>query len=96
METLGVRGTQEWEREIGARVALVRKNQALSQQELADRSNVSRSAIKYLESGRGSTLSTFIKVIRALGLDASLDQTFGILPSVSPMAVVMAKRKLSK
>lgn len=91
-----VRSTRDWELELGGRIQIVRKQQGMSQQELADRSNVSRSAIKYLESGKGSTLATFVKVARALGLDESFDQTFGVVPTVSPLAIIQAKRKLNR
>ena len=91
-----MRGTHDWEVELGKRVQIIRKSQGLTQQELAERSNVSRSAIKYFESGNGSTLSTFVKVARALGLDASFDQIFGVTPVASPMAAILAKRKTSR
>lgn len=90
-----VRSTHDWEIELGRRIQIARKQQGMTQQELADRSNVSRSAIKYLESGNGSTLSTFVKVARALGLDESFDETFGVVPTISPLAIIQAKRKLN-
>ena len=92
MET-AVRSTREWEAEIGQQIRATRKQQRLTQQELADRSNVSRSAIKYLEAGNGSSLATFLNVSRALGLD--LNQVFMTVSTVSPLALLKAKRKTS-
>ena len=89
------RGTQEWQAELGRRIRAVRRQQHLTQQGLADRANVSRSAIKYLEGGRGSSLATFINVTRALGLDESLEQMFAVVSTVSPLALLRAKSQLS-
>jgi transcriptional regulator with XRE-family HTH domain len=88
-----VRSTKDWEVELGERIHATRKQQEMTQQDLADRANVSRSAIKYLEAGRGSTLATFVKVIRALGLDGSFDQTFAATSRISPLAIIQAKKK---
>lgn len=88
-----VRKTSDWEIELGRRVRLVRKQRRMTQQELADRSNVSRSAIKYLESGKGSSLATFLNVVRALDLDENLDQIFAVVSTVSPLALWQAKKK---
>lgn len=86
-----VRSTHEWEAELGQQVRATRKQQKLTQQELADRSNVSRSAIKYLEAGNGSSLATFLNVSRALGLD--LNQVFMTVSTISPLALLKTKRK---
>ena len=88
-----IRSTPEWEAEIGGRIKAARKAQRMTQQALADRSNVSRSAIKYLEAGRGSSLATFLNVIRALGLDESLEEVFAVVSSLSPLAILQAKKK---
>ena len=88
-----VRSTSSWEQELGTRVRLVRKQRKMTQQELADRSNVSRSAIKYLESGKGSSLATFLNVVRALELDENLDQIFAVVSTISPLALLQAKQK---
>lgn len=88
-----VRSTSGWEQELGTRVRLVRKQRKMTQQELADRSNVSRSAIKYLESGKGSSLATFLNVVRALELDENLDQIFAVVSTISPLALLQAKQK---
>ena len=88
-----VRSTSDWEAELGNRVRLVRKQRKMTQQELADRSNVSRSAIKYLESGKGSSLATFLNVLRALGLDENLEEIFAVISTISPLALLQAKKR---
>ena len=88
-----VRSTEAWETELGERVRLARKRAKLTQQGLADRASVSKGAVRNLEAGRGSTLGTFISVVRALGLDAALDRVFAAPASVSPVAVFQARRE---
>ena len=65
----------------------------MTQQDLADHANISRSAVKYVESGSGSTLSTFIGIIRALELDATVDQIFAAVPTISPIAIYRAANR---
>lgn len=91
-----VRSTPEWEAELGRRIRATRKQRKLTQQELADRSNVSRSAIKYLEAGNGSSLATFLNVSRALGLEGELEQIFAPVSTISPLALLEAKRKIGE
>lgn len=90
------RSTPDWEAELGHRIRDIRKQRNLTQQELADKSNVSRSAIKYLEGGNGSSLATFLNVARALGLDADLEKVFMQTSEISPLALLEAKRKASR
>lgn len=86
-----VRGTEDWEIELGHRLRAARKQARLSQQSLATNANVSLSAVKALEAGRGSTLRTFVSVIRALNLDDGLDRIFAVSASVSPVAMLLAR-----
>jgi transcriptional regulator with XRE-family HTH domain len=89
-----VRSTDAWEAELGQRLRVARKRARLSQAALATTANVSLSAIKSLEAGRGSTLRTFISVVRALDLDTGLDRTFAVASTVSPVAMMQARSEL--
>jgi transcriptional regulator with XRE-family HTH domain len=60
-------------REMGAVVRRLRRSARLSQQELADRANVARSAIQKLEEGRGTvTLETVFGILTALSTDLAV------------------------
>jgi len=59
--------------EIASRLKAYRIDYPLSQQELADKSGISRRSITNLENGEDVQLSTLIKVLMALGLDSNLD-----------------------
>lgn len=88
-----VRSTADWEAQLGQWIRATRKQRKLSQQELADKSNVSRSAIKYIEAGNGSSLATFLNVMRALGLEGELEKILTSVSSISPLAILEATRK---
>ena len=88
-----VRSTPDWQAELGNRVRVVRKARKMTQLELAERANVSRSAIKYLESGKGSSLATFLNVLRALDLDENLEEIFAVVSTISPLALMKAKKR---
>ena len=59
--------TADWEHGLGVQVKRARLARDLGQEELAHRANVSLGAVKGLEHGNGSTLKTFVRVVRALG-----------------------------
>lgn len=59
--------TEDWERELGVQVRRARLTLDLGQADLAHNANVSIGAVKGLEQGKGSTLKTLVRVVRALG-----------------------------
>lgn len=81
------RTTAAWEAEVGRQVRQLRLRQDLTQAALARRANVSVSSLQSLEHGHGSSLSTVIGVVRALGRDDWLE---GLAPEapISPMALL--------
>ncbi len=63
---------QRVERDLGLVVRELRIKRDYSQRELADRAGVGLTAVRSLEKGKGSTLTTLSKVVHALGRDAWL------------------------
>lgn len=59
----------ELEATLGRGVRARRIERRLTQVELAERANVSIGALQNLENGRGSTTSTLVRVVHALGRD---------------------------
>lgn len=80
----------EMQIELGGRIRAQRLAARLSQAETASRSGCSLRALQRLEIGAGSTLETFIRALKALGLDA-LD----VVPSadIQPMDILLRRRK---
>lgn len=60
--------------ELGARLERTRLERNLSQRELAGEAGVERKAVQRIEAGEPVKLTSFIRVLRALGLLDALDQ----------------------
>lgn len=83
------------ESRVGRAVRQLRLDAGLSQDELADRTSLSRSAIQGLETGAGSRLATLIRVLRGLDrLDVLDDLTPRTGPT--PMELLQAQRRASR
>lgn len=76
--------------EIGRRVEAVRLDRNITQDRLAHEAGVSRSTVLQLESGRSVSLSSFVRILRALGLLESLDRA---LPEELPSPIERLKRE---
>lgn len=81
-----------WEAELGRRLRALRLANELTQQELADRANVSLGALKHLEQGSGATTSTLAKVLRALGEEGWLDALAPPPAAFSPLELLERRR----
>jgi transcriptional regulator with XRE-family HTH domain len=88
--------TAGWERHIGDEVRSLRQRQRLTQAELALRANISLSAVKYLESGRGSSLATLIRIARVFGRTDWLASFAPPEPAVNPLAILREHQRLAK
>lgn len=72
--------------EFGAQVRRARLLEDIDQRTLADAANISPTTLMKLEKGQGSTLTTLIKVLRALGREDWLE-TLEPAPTASPLAL---------
>ena len=85
--------TADWERRLGADIRRLRLRNRLTQIELAERANVSGSAIKNLEGGKGSSLTTVVRVVRALDRTDWLETLLPTEPVISPMEILRQRRR---
>jgi transcriptional regulator with XRE-family HTH domain len=60
-------------RELGGRIARLRLDRNLTQQQLADEAGISRHTLLRLEDGHSVTLSALLRVLRALNLLGGLE-----------------------
>ncbi len=88
-EIIGVKGTPERESFdadveaalIGASIKSARKANHLTQAQLGERVGVQAAQISKIESGRNLTISTIVRVLKALGLSAEFSIS-GLKPVV--------------
>ena len=76
--------------ELAGRLQRERLNQNLSQRELAERAGISLRTLKYLEGGRGVSMPTMIRVLRALD---RLDRLSAFLAEAGPSPIQLARMK---
>lgn len=81
---------EEWESDLGDQMRALRLRANLDQISLAERAGISLTAIKNLESGKGATLKTLIKALRALSR-ADWLSTIAPAVSISPLQMLKAK-----
>jgi transcriptional regulator with XRE-family HTH domain len=86
--------TADWEHKLGSAARRLRHRNRLTQAELAELANVSISAVKNLESGKGSSLATLIRVVRALGRTDWLESLLPPEPAISPMDKLRERRRM--
>jgi transcriptional regulator with XRE-family HTH domain len=79
-------------RELGRRLARVRKQQGFSQEQLAGKSGIGVATLRRIEGGNDSQLESWLKLLKALQMTASIDS---LLPQdfKSPMAEALAQKK---
>jgi len=77
-------------KEVGDRLQRRRLAMNISQSELTSKAGVARKVIQNIESGRGSTLKGFVRILRALGLTANLELLFPE-PGPSPLELAALK-----
>lgn len=71
-------------REVGRRIASLRLSRNLTQSQLAEGADISRSTVRRLEAGEATTLETYIRVLEALGLGVDIDAMLPD-PSIRPV-----------
>jgi transcriptional regulator with XRE-family HTH domain len=85
--------TDELEELLGRNVRATRIAQDLTQVELADRANVSLGSVKSLENGRGSTIATLVKVVRALDQQSWIDALRPPSRAFNPLDLLEAQER---
>ena len=81
---------RQWEYEFGRQIRALRLRKNIVQQQLAEQAGVALNAVKNLETGKGATVSTLVKVLRVLNRE---DWLTTLAPEVSISPLQMLKRK---
>ena len=77
--------------ELGRRLATIRKQRGHTQEALATEAGIGTATLRRIEDGRDARLGSWLRVLRALAMDAAIDQ---LLPEDyrSPAAEARALR----
>ena len=81
---------EEWESDLGEQMRALRLRANLDQISLAERAGIGLTAVKNLESGKGATVKTLIKTLRALD---RADWLTSLAPPVGISPLQMLKTK---
>ena len=84
------KSVEEWEFVLGEQMRALRLRANLDQISLAERAGIGLTAVKNVESGKGATLKTLIKMLRVLD---RADWLSSLAPSVSISPLQMLKAK---
>lgn len=84
--------TEELLAGIGQDLRQLRRDAGLSQALLAQKAGISERALRNLENGQGSSLATFIGVLKALRQDGLL-AALASQAEISPMQLLQQRRK---
>ena len=87
--------TDETEQRLGRAIRRWRIDAGLSQDDVAERASISRSAVQALERGTGSRLATLVQVLRAIGHEDALN-TFTLTTSPTPIELLAAQRRAER
>jgi transcriptional regulator with XRE-family HTH domain len=85
--------TEEWETTLGRHLRNLRLRQNVDQRRLAEQAGVALNVVKNLETGKGATVTSLVKVLRALGRADWMDS---LAPAVSISPLQMLKAKSSR
>jgi transcriptional regulator with XRE-family HTH domain len=80
----------EWQVKIGRQLRDLRLRRNMDQRQLAEQAAVALNVVKNLEGGKGATVASLIKVLRALNREEWLD---ALAPqvSISPLQMLKAR-----
>jgi transcriptional regulator with XRE-family HTH domain len=91
MSDLQFKSSEELQSELGRRLKRLRLSRNLDQRTVAEKAGITRAALQNLEAGRGSSLKTLVRTLKALNYVEGI----AILapdPTVNPLALLQTKR----
>jgi len=82
--------TEEWEATLGRQLRDLRLRQNVDQRQLAEQAGVALNVVKNLEAGKGATVKSLVKVLRALGRVEWIESLAPVV-SISPLQMLKSK-----
>jgi transcriptional regulator with XRE-family HTH domain len=91
MSDLQFRSPTELQVELGRRLRQVRLSRNVGQRATAEKAGITRSALQNLEAGRGSSVQTLLRTLKALNCLAGIE-ALAPEPTVNPLALLKTKK----
>lgn len=91
MNELQFRTPEELQKELGRRLQRLRLARNLDQRTVADKAGITRAALQNLEAGRGSSVKTLVRTLKALNYLEGIE-ILAPEPTVNPLALLKTKR----
>ena len=81
---------EELQIELGRRMRQLRLYRNIDQRTVAEKAGVTRAALQNLEAGRGSTVGTLLRILKALNYLEGIEM-LAPQPTVNPLALLKTK-----
>lgn len=81
---MAFRTPDELESLLGEHIKSLRLQKNITRKELCARASVSETALRNLEGGKGSTVTTLMKILKSLGRESAID-AFAPKTSINPL-----------
>jgi transcriptional regulator with XRE-family HTH domain len=91
MTDLQFRTPEELQSELGRRLKQLRLSKNLDQRTTAEKAGITRAALQNLEAGRGSSVKTLVRTLKALNYLEGIE-ILAPEPTVNPLALLKTKR----
>ena len=90
MSALQFKSPQELQIELGRRIRQLRLSRNIDQRAAAEKAGVTRAALQNLEAGRGSSVQTLLRTLKALNYLEGIE-ILAPQPTVNPLALLKTK-----
>ena len=90
MNDLQFRSPLELQTELGRRIRQLRLSRNIDQRTVAEKAGVARAAVQNLEAGRGSSVQTLLRVLKAMNYTEGIEM-LAPQPTVNPLALLKTK-----
>jgi len=81
---------RELQIELGQRIRQLRLSRNIDQRAVAEKAGVTRAALQNLEAGRGSSVQTLLRILKALNFLEGIEM-LAPQPTVNPLALLKTK-----
>jgi transcriptional regulator with XRE-family HTH domain len=90
MNNLQFKSPHELQRELGHRLQRLRVSRNIDQRTAAEKAGIARAALQNLEAGRGSSVQTLLRTLKALNYLEGIE-LLAPEPTVNPLALLNTK-----